>query len=149
MTHCPDCGAPLDLGRQCRDYFYELLALEARVPGVPDLLSHFYAVATYNLQHPAAFIPGAIYGLRTALTDALGGNADIRELRRRAGAAAQGITRVLRQPAEDGESSQATLTKEWPTEWPMTVRDVCIAEPQDYERRVREWATSVAAVLPD
>ena len=66
MRVCPECGASLDEGRDCRDYFHDLLGLEAEVPGGPGPLPHFFAVASYNLQHPSQFAPDVLPGLRAA-----------------------------------------------------------------------------------
>jgi hypothetical protein len=40
--------------RPLREYFHELLALEAQVPGASGAEPHFLGVATYNLQHRPA-----------------------------------------------------------------------------------------------
>jgi hypothetical protein len=142
QSTCSDCGAPLPDSGVCRVYFYELLALESQVPGAAGEVAHFFAVASYNLQHPSQFVPEALAGLRTAVADALAGEATIPELRRRAGAAAQGRAPVIRR---DG-APDATLGA-WPTQWPMTVRDVCEGSVDEYAQRVRSWAASVSATL--
>lgn len=49
---CPECGASVPEGGSGRDHFHALLLLESQIPGGPGLLPHFYAVATYGLQHP-------------------------------------------------------------------------------------------------
>jgi hypothetical protein len=51
---CPECGAAAPEGGTCRDNFHALLLLEAEVPGGPGRLPHFYAVASYGLQHPGS-----------------------------------------------------------------------------------------------
>ena len=140
---CAECGAPLDPGRECRELFYEILALEALVPGGPAPLAHFFAVASYNLQHPAQFQPGIVDGLRSGLVDALAGKADVAELRRRASRAAEGARRVLRRP----EDPPAALPTSWPTRWPFTARDMAGTAPAEYDRQARRWAESVAASL--
>ena len=142
MRVCPECGASLDEGRDCRDYFHDLLGLEAEVPGGAGALPHFFAVASYNLQHPSQFAPDVLPGLRAAMADALTGRATVPELRQRAGQAAEGATRVLRR---DGEPSHALGA--WPTQWPMTVRDVCAVPVDVYAEHARAWAASVSSML--
>lgn len=93
---CPECGAPLPQGGSCEEYVHELLALESGVPGAAGAVPHFFAVASYNLQHPLGFTPAALSGLRRTLADVLAGTARIDDARRRASASAEGATRVRR-----------------------------------------------------
>jgi hypothetical protein len=144
---CAECGAPLAPGRTCRDYFHDLLALEATVPGGPGEEPHFFAVATYNLQHPSGFMPPALVGLRRTLADVLARRATVADARRRARQATNGPTRVRRHAdAELSTADQATL-RAWPSTWSMTVRDVCEVAPAQYAARVRAWAARVTAEL--
>ena len=122
-----------------------MLALEARVPGGPSQFAHFFAVASYNLQHPSMFQPAAVAGLRRSLRDALEGRADVAELRRRARQAFDGPVRVIRRP----DDTEPPRPLGWPTEWPMTVSDVCGVRPEEYEAQVTAWARAVAATLGD
>jgi hypothetical protein len=139
---CPECGALLERGRTCRDSFHELLALEYDVPGGPGALAHFFAVASYNLQHPSGFVPLVLRGLESSLSDALNGRAEILELRRRASSATDGARRVLRRASDVRE-----VPTHWPRSWPLTVRDVCAVDPAEYVDRVRQWASSVERTL--
>ena len=135
---CGECGAPLDPGRSCRDYFNDLLALEWRVPGGPGDRAHFLAVASYNLQHPLQFTPDMVTGLRETFGDVLSGRATVADALARARAETDGPTRVLRNAADP-----AIRIAGWPTHWPMTVRDVCDAPVSSYLERLQAWATSV------
>jgi hypothetical protein len=147
MTSCSECGAPLPEGGTCRDYFYELLALEAQVPGGPGELPHFFAVASYNLQHPLQFTPEAVQGLRTAVADVLAGRATLDDVRRRVRYATNGPTHVLRRPGSADEESGSRAA--WPTEWPITVLDVCRVSPEEYRERVRQWGETVSSALDE
>jgi hypothetical protein len=137
---CPECGAPLAPGRSCRDYFHDLLALEAEVPGAAGEEPHFLAVASYNLQHPSGFLPDALLGLRRAVADVLAGRATVADVRRQVRAATDGSTRVRRRG--DGTVSGFSAPA-----WTMTVRDVSEVAPEQYAERVRAWAASVSAAL--
>ena len=144
---CQECGAPLPEGGSCRDYFHELLALETQVSGAPGVVPHFLAVAAYNLQHPSAFMPVALAGLRRNLADVLAGRATIEDARRRARYAADGPTRVRRRvDTVVSDADQASLNA-WPTVWPMTVLDVCRVPPERYVERVHQWAAAVIATM--
>ena len=146
---CSECSAALTDGGSCRDYFHELLALEAQVPGGPGAMPHFLAVASYNLQHPSTFVPAALFGLRRTLADVLAGRATLDDARRRARAGAEGATRVLRRAGEQPSDAEQSFLRRWPTVWPMTVLDVCRVPPEQYEARVRAWATTVIDALRD
>ena len=144
---CPECGAPLDPGRACRDYFHDLLALEARVPGGPGEEAHFLAVATYNLQHPSGFVPDVLAGLRRTVADVLAGRATVDDARRRARRATDGATRVTRRPDTVLSAEDEAALRDWPAGWARTVRDACDAPPEEYRERVRAWASAVSAAL--
>lgn len=147
IPRCAECGARLDAGRICRDYFHDLLALEAQVVGAAGELPHFFAVAAYNLQHPSEFVPAALLGLRRTLGDVLAGRATIADARRRARAAADGSTRVRRRVDAPMSAEERPLLQRWPRVWELTVRDVCEVAPLEYAERTRAWATAVVAAL--
>ena len=144
---CNDCGAELAEGKSCEDYFHELLAVESQVPGGPGELPHFFAVASYNLQHPSVFIPDVLAGLRRTLADILAGRATVDDARRRARHGAEGATPVLRRAETVLSAQDEALLATWPRQWPMTVRDVCGVPPEQYVERVRLWAMSVSNAL--
>jgi hypothetical protein len=141
---CPECGAPVPDGGSCRDHFHALLLLEGEIPGVAGSILHFYAVATYGLQHPVSmnYTAEALAGLRAALADVLDGRATLHELRRRGRRDADGPRRVTRR-AGDPEVPRRQRR------WPMTIADVCTADtfgaydtPEEYADRVIPWARS-------
>jgi hypothetical protein len=146
-AECAECGAPLATGRGCRDYFHDLLALESRVPGGPGAEPHFFAVASYNLQHPGDFVPSVLTGLRDTLADVLAGRATLDDARMRARRATNGATRVRRRADTALSDAERAIVETWPVRWAMTVRDVVDVPPADYAARVRAWATAVVAEL--
>src|SRR5438067_9343800 len=99
---CPECGAPVPIGGSCRDNFHALLLLESEIPGGPGSLPHFYAVASYGLQHPDSmnYTADTLAGLRARLTDMLDGRATLDETRRRVRHAADGAVRVTRRAGD-------------------------------------------------
>lgn len=147
--HCPECGAPVADGRSCQDNFHALLLLEGEIAGVPGSLLHFYAVATYALQHPDSmnYTAGALAGLRNTLADVLEGRLTPDGLRHRVRSAANGATRVTRRKGED--------RVDWPRgNWPVTIAAVCTVDDfgsydshQEYADRVTRWAASVVREL--
>lgn len=143
IERCQECGAPLPAGGVCRDYFHELLALEGGFPGVPGSILHFYAVATYNLQHPesSGLTADAWESLRRNHADALDGKAGVAELRARTRRTADGPARVLRR---DGEAPPAGRRR---GDWPLTVVDVLGATAETYPSLVTSWARSVRDAL--
>src|SRR5262245_570485 len=87
VSVCPECGATIPGGGTCRDNFHALLLLESEVPGGPGDVPHFYAVASYGLQHPGSmnYTAGVAGGLLTAVADVLDGRADVIDLQDFAG----------------------------------------------------------------
>jgi hypothetical protein len=146
-SSCPECGAQLGDAEDCAALFHALLALEARVPGAAGALPHFFAVASYNLQHPSTFTHAALAGLRDTLGDVLAGRATLEDARRRARAGEAGAMRVRRRPGGADSETQRRGRFAWPARWPITVADVCRAEPAEYPARVREWARATVATL--
>jgi len=141
---CPECGTTLPEGGSCRDHFHALLLLEWQIPGGPGLLAHFYAVATYGLQHPRSmnYTADALIGLRSAVADALNGRATIDGLRRRARHAAGLAGRITRRTWDP--------VPRWRVEtWPITVTDVLESDASAaaYVERVTAWARSVIETL--
>jgi hypothetical protein len=140
---CSECGAPLGSDRACRDYFNDLLALEWRVEGGPGEMTHFFAVASYNLQHPSGFSPAALASLLETLGDVLAGRATIADARQRARVAFDGATKVTRNPGTKLTAAEHVMPDARPKKWAMTVRDVCDVRPDQYIERARAWAESV------
>jgi hypothetical protein len=138
---------PLAKGATCMEYFYELLGLESRIPGGPGAFAHFYAVGCYHMQHPSIMLPHVLHGLRKSVADAVAGRASIKELRERARSGSEGPTRVVRRPGDNSPP----IDPWWPTEWPMTVLDVCRLEADQslYVARTKEWAESILRTLAD
>ena len=135
---CLECGAAVPQGGSCRDHFHALLLLESQVPGAPGGWPHFYAVATYGLQHPdgMSFTAEALGGLRASVADALAGRATLEAIRRRARRGAARVGRVTRRAGE--------AAVRWCVEnWALTVVDVCAGGVEGYAERVECWARSV------
>src|SRR6185312_10427465 len=95
------------------------------------------------LQHPSGFAPAMLTDLRATLADVLAGRSTVEDALARARQATDGSTRVRRRPGDPAASFDG-----WPTEWPMTVRDVCDAPVSRYLEQVQAWAASVDASLP-
>jgi len=144
---CPECGAALPATGSCQEYLHELLFLEAQVPGAPGAEPHFLAVASFNLQHPSAFLPSVLTGLRRTVADVLAGRATVDDARRRARHGAAGPTRVRRRPDTVLSNDDQLVLRAWPTTWPITVLDVCRVPPERYVESVRRWAASIIEVL--
>lgn len=144
---CPDCGAPLPEMGSCQEYLHELLFLEAQVPGGPGAEPHFLAVASFNLQHPSAFLLSALIGLRRTVADVLAGRATVDDARRRARHGASGSTRVRRRADTVVSHDDQLVLRAWPTSWSLTVLDVCRVPPERYVERVRLWAASIIEAL--
>jgi hypothetical protein len=141
---CSECGAAVSDGGTCRDSFNALLLLEWQIPGGPRGFAHFYAVATFSLQHPHSMnlTIEALEGLRAAVADALAGRATIDDLRQRARQGARKAGRVTRRAGDAGVNWHVKA-------WPMNIADVLTvdAEANAYGERVSNWARTVVDAL--
>lgn len=141
---CPECGTPMPAGGTCRDHFDALLLLEWQIPEGAGALAHFYAVASYGLQHPNSmnYTEEALTGLHHAVGDMLCSTITLEELKSRTRQAVNGSVRVTR------HGNKRELSVE-PIVWPMTVADILTVEVDAaaYLARVTEWARSVWETL--
>jgi len=139
---CPECGAPVQAGATCKDNLYALLYLENEIVGGPGADAHFYAVATYGLQHPVSmgYTTQTYDGLRAAVTDMLRASTAIPELRRTVAAAVKDAGRVTRR--DDDPVPRPGIEA-----WPMVATDVVSGGPAEYGVRVEGWARSVIETL--
>lgn len=144
---CLECGASLAPACSCQGYFHALLALEAEVPGGPGGEPHFFAVASYNLQHPSAFVPAALLGLHRTLADVLASRATTADALRRARWGSSGSTRVRRRLDAELSASDQELLRHWPTRWTLTVRDALDGGVSQYAEHVRAWASATVRAL--
>jgi len=141
MSPCPECGALLADGLECRRLFDALLLLERECP-TADQPTHFLAVSAYVLQHPLSmqYNAAALLGVRDSVAEFLSGRASLDAIRRRTRATNHGPRRVARRAGE------APLT--WNiTEWPLSVANVLAGGRFEFPQRVRAWAESIVATL--
>src|SRR5262245_5473515 len=119
LSKCPECGAGIVAGGSCQENFHDLLALESQLPNGPDLLAHFYAVSSYNLQHPASMrlTADALEGLRATVADVLDGKIMLEQARRRASRGARASGRVTRRGHDP-------IVAWGVASWPITVKDI-------------------------
>jgi hypothetical protein len=125
---CPECGAS-QVPLTCQERLELLLAWEVDDDALRS--EHFLTVASFNLQHPAAFTAEALTGLKDAFDGYLNGRLTIADIRRRASRA----TRILR-PADEVRPRRRN--------WPMTIDAVALPEqPANAAARVLAWAESI------
>jgi hypothetical protein len=139
---CPECGTPVPDGGSCRDNFHALLLLGPEIPGGPGDVPHFYAVASYALQHPVSmgYTAEALAALRECLAGHLDRRATLDAIRRRVRQDSDGAKWVTRR-AGDGVVRWRVVF------WPMTVADVCAGGTEGYGARVELWARSIRDTL--
>lgn len=134
---CPECGASQVDGMTCWEQLGGVLAWEGDDPELAA--EHFLTVASYNLQHPAQFVPEAIEGLRTAYIEHLDQKLPVAEIRRRNSKTYDGKKRVL---LKESERHPVLRT------WKMTIADVYTPEnPVGAADRVRAWAAAIRSEL--
>lgn len=146
---CAECGAPLPLGAPCRELLDRLLEVETRVlPGVGDAerakRAHYFAVATYQAQHPSQVTNEGLGLLVAGLAEQAGPSPrPVQQLLVETRRLASGDRRVRRR-ALPGDRSHVPG---WPTRWTTTVWDVGERPDGDYVCAVGEWARDTVADL--
>lgn len=138
QQRCPECGTPVAAGKTCRDNFHDLLFLEAGVPTGAGRVAHFYAVASYGLQHADSmgYSADTVEGLRAAVRSVLAGEADTEDIRRRFAHISRLNGRVTRRGDEPAPPMRVKS-------WPVTVTDVLAGGVESYARNVEWWAQSI------
>lgn len=160
MNTCPECGARLRPGETCGDLFNRMLAVEWAMIGLLEestdekasrssdagaigTRAHFFAVGSYQLQHPDGLTAEALVGLYAGLGDVLAGRRAVADIRLEARRAFDGPQRVRRRP-EDGRDP---ALGPWPAEWPVTVADCCDVAPEAYADAVERLAEATVAAI--
>ena len=126
----------------CTEHMHALLFLESTIPGGPGDVAHFFAVASFGVQHPAAmgYTKDTMIGLRAAVADVLDGRRDLSDVRRAARFEAARAGRVTRRA---GDAVPA-----WPIRRsPMLVTDVLAGGVERYGASVEHWARSIVETL--
>lgn len=122
-----------------------MLAIEADVPGGPGAVPHFFAVGTYQLQHPARLRPAAAVQLWATVEDALAGKVGIPEILSQMRRRIPGRTSVVRKNSDPTIRDSALGV--WPDAWPMTVADICSTDAAYYVEVVERWASTTADAI--
>lgn len=131
-------------GGTCRDHFHAMLDLEGEIAGGPGTVAHFYAVASYVLQHPESMglMAEAVEGMLAEVDSMLAGDIRIEDVRRHVRARTAKAGLVTRREGDDA--------LRWPVgsdAWTMTVSDVLAGGVDAYGQRVERWAASIVATL--
>lgn len=141
MPPCPECGAMLADGQNCRQLFDALLLLERQCL-TAERAMHFLAVSSYVLQHPISmqYNTAALFSARDSVAEYLSGRASLDSIRRRIRATKNGPRRVARRAGEAAHSWNVAA-------WPLTVADVLAGGSSEFPQRVRAWAESIVLHL--
>lgn len=146
---CIECGARIPFGGACRDHLDTLLALETQLAheraDVWDQLgvvTHFYAIGSYMLQHPDGMggTLAALHGLRTQLARHLDGLDDMDAIAARVRREANGAARVTRRNSDPIPTWGIGV-------WPMDITVVLAAGLDGYCDAVRTWIQSIRREL--
>jgi len=141
---CPECGATLPDSGDCWTRVHQLLEIETRVlPGLDSehgMRAHFFAIASYQLQHPFRVGADTLPVLRDSVRRALGPSAPpIAHIRHEMGRHMTSGAKAGRMAAPGDRSH---VDPAWPREWTVTAEDVLAGSEQDYPQAVRSWAAS-------
>ncbi|MEU7799558.1 DUF5946 family protein [Micromonospora arborensis] len=148
-ARCPECGGALPATGDCWTRLHELLEIETRVlPALePEagMRAHFFAVATYQLQHPSRLTRETLDRLHAAVDEMTGpGAPPIAHLRREMGRFAAGSRKVTRSAPPTDRSH---IDKRWPVSWSVTAQGVTERPESEYPDAVGRWAVATLADL--
>ena len=124
------------------DLFHALLLLEAELPGGPGEVPHFFAVASYGVQHPRSmgYTLETVRGLQGELAAVVRGETQLSDVRRRVRFRASAEGRVTRRSGD--------VVPGWPAvRWPLTVADVLAHGVDGYPEWVARWASAVVETV--
>ncbi|MEU7755133.1 DUF5946 family protein [Micromonospora sp. NPDC049101] len=146
---CAECGGALPASGDCWTRLHELLEIETRVlptlePQV-GMRAHFFAVATYQLQHPSRLTRATLDRLHAAVDEMTGPAAPpLARLRRDMGRFAAGSRKVTRSAPPTDRSH---IDRRWPVSWSVTAHDVTEGQESEYPDAVGRWAVATLADL--
>lgn len=142
---CAECGGPLPPSGDCADRINELLEIEMQTldGGEEALRAHFFAISTYQLQHPSRITAAARDSLRDKHRQMVETPIPIAQLRLTVRREARDIKVTKAQP------SRSDVPSSWPVTWPMTAADVIARPIDEYVVAVREWAVATQDALPE
>jgi hypothetical protein len=137
---CIVCGARLDDGQLCSDYFDLILFWEL------DYLLydvHHLAVLSYYLQHPEKYSPKGLQGAMLQLVDFVEKGVTPQQMRQRIAKSVASDVRTYKiagTPARYG-------VYQHPLVWQMRVSDVVLGGIDNYYASVRHWAAGILSTL--
>ncbi|WP_459549178.1 DUF5946 family protein [Nocardia sp. X0981] len=143
---CPECGVEMPTDG-CWTRVHQLLEIEHRtLAGIDSelaLRAHFFAIGTYQLQHPSRLTAAAVTNLRERVASMVRSPRPIRELRRDMARHVRDRKVVRDAPADD----RGHIDPRWPVHWTVTAHDVVTADDDAaYPDAVARWA---AATITD
>ncbi|MEU4476006.1 DUF5946 family protein [Micromonospora sp. NPDC023888] len=146
---CAECGAAVPTSGDCWTRLHELLEIETRVLPSLDpeagMRAHFFAVATYQLQHPSRLTREALDRLHASVDEMTGpAPPPIARLRRDMGRFAAGSQKVTRSAPP---SDRSHIDARWPVSWSVTAQDVTERAESEYPDAVGRWAVATLADL--
>lgn len=144
---CHECGAALPDDGHCGSRVHELLAIEAGLLASvePEIgrRTHFFAVATYQLQHPSRSTVEALDWLRGAVArmvhDRVSTDVLLLDNRR----ALQGA--AISPSGAPGDRRH--VDPRWPQEWSVTAVEVIAGGEETYVEGVARWAGATVQEL--
>ncbi|MCE9643052.1 MAG: DUF5946 family protein [Candidatus Andersenbacteria bacterium] len=78
IVQCVECGAPLDDGKECRDYLHEMITWDFEdFNGVGKI--HHLTVLAYNLQHPSLYSRKGLENAKVSLQEFVRNPSSFRE----------------------------------------------------------------------
>lgn len=145
MTYnCPECGATLADGGNCRDLFDQMLFWEADAPNSLGSV-HYLTVICYHLQHPGLYSPEGLQAAIKLLVDFIENDVKpqtvVKHERARVDSSRR-IWKIKGTPASPGVYPR-------PVHWSMTAADVIAGGRNNYCENVNLWARSVLKAIKE
>ncbi len=130
---CPECGALLNAGEDCRTIFESMLALEFTDPGYGEV--HLLTVACYMVQHNQ-YSDEALVWIAGVLDSVINGGLPAEQVRRKMAQETKPAARTWKVTRQAGDRALPKIP------WSMTIADVArqYRDAASYCELVRAWA---------
>jgi uncharacterized protein DUF5946 len=135
---CSKCGAPLERGKECIEYFNQMLAWDFADFKVAGRIHHL-TVLCYYLQHPKKYSREGLKESLKMLQDIVESKLSVEELYKKQSNVFSSEKRDWH--VEGTEENHGEYSRN--IKWSMTAADIIKSGVTTYPKRVEEWSKAI------